>query len=263
MEYTDQLQRTIILDKAPARIVSLVPSQTELLFSLGLEDRVVGITKFCVHPDRWFRSKVRVGGTKQIHFDIIRNLQPDLIIANKEENTKEDIEALMKDYTVWISDVHHLNNALEMIAGLGAITQTSARAAALIAEIRSDFSNLKPLPTPIPTAYFIWREPYMTAGNDTFIHQMLHHCGLHNVFGNLTRYPTVSPEDIRASGCKLILLSSEPYPFKEKHMEEFQALVPGASVQLVNGEMFSWYGSRLREATAYFSGLMAGLTTVV
>ncbi|NIG56346.1 helical backbone metal receptor [Chitinophaga sp. Cy-1792] len=259
MEYTDQLQRTIILDKAPARIVSLVPSQTELLYSLGLDERVVGITKFCVHPDSWFRTKVRVGGTKKVNFDVIRELQPDLIIANKEENTREDVAALMADYPVWVSDVHHLKNALEMIAGLGAITQTSARAAALIAEIRSDFSALKPLVTPVPTAYFIWREPYMTAGGDTFIHQMMQHCGLHNVFGNLTRYPAVTPDDIRNSGCRLILLSSEPYPFKDKHLTEFREMVPDADVQLVNGEMFSWYGSRLREATAYFSGLMAGL----
>ncbi|WP_291907024.1 helical backbone metal receptor [Chitinophaga sp. CB10] len=258
MEFTDQLQRTITLEKAPARIVSLVPSQTELLHSLGLGERVVGITKFCIHPQEWFRSKTRVGGTKNVHLDQVRALQPDLIIANKEENTQSDIETLMQEFPVWVSDIHTLEDALGMIAGVGALTQTTARASAMIAEIESDFSALQPL-SGIRTAYFIWREPWMVAGNDTFIHQMLLRCGLVNVYSHVPRYPSISPQQLTDSGCELVLLSSEPYPFREKHIAELQAIMPAANIQLVDGEYFSWYGSRLKGAPAYFSGLIASL----
>ncbi|SHM96223.1 ABC-type Fe3+-hydroxamate transport system, substrate-binding protein [Chitinophaga jiangningensis] len=258
MEFTDQLHRTIILDKAPARIVSLVPSQTELLHSLGLDERVVGITKFCVHPAEWFRSKTRVGGTKNVHLDQVRALQPDLIIANKEENTRADIEALMKEFPVWVSDIHSLEDALGMIAGVGALTQRSAKAAAMIAEIEQDFAALQPL-SGVRTAYFIWREPWMVAGNDTFIHQMLQRCGLTNVYGHVPRYPDISLKQLATTDCELIFLSSEPYPFKEKHIAELQELIPAARIQLVDGEYFSWYGSRLKGAPAYFSGLIASL----
>ncbi|MBV7532037.1 helical backbone metal receptor [Chitinophaga sp. sic0106] len=258
MEFTDQLQRTIILDQAPARIVSLVPSQTELLHSLGLGERVVGITKFCIHPQEWFRSKARVGGTKNVHLDQVRALQPDLIIANKEENTQADIEALMEEFPVWVSDIHSLEDALGMIAGIGALTQTMAKAVAMIAEIEGDFAALQPLGG-VRTAYFIWREPWMVAGNDTFIHQMLERCGFVNAYSHVPRYPDISLKQLSTTGCELILLSSEPYPFKEKHIAELQEVLPAANIQLVDGEYFSWYGSRLKGAPAYFSGLIASL----
>ncbi len=259
MEFTDQLQRNVVLEKAPERIISLVPSQTELLYSLGLEERVVGITKFCVHPNTWFRTKTRVGGTKQVNMDTIRSLRPDLIIANKEENTKSDIEALMQEYPVWVSDIHTLEDAYGMMAGIGAITHTSSRAAAMIAEISQDFADLQPLSKPLTAAYFIWRQPWMVAGGDTFIHQMLKTCGIQNIFGELTRYPEITMEQLNASHCDLVLLSSEPYPFKEKHIAELQEILPEATIQLVDGEYFSWYGSRLKGAPAYFSGLIAAL----
>lgn len=259
MHYTDQLQRSVVLEKAPRRIISLVPSQTELLYSLGLDAEVVGITKFCVHPLAWFRSKTRVGGTKNVHADVIRALQPDLIIANKEENTQQDITALMAHYPVWVSNIQSLEDACGMIAGVGAITQRSAEAAALISEIESNFTRLKPLPAPVPTAYFIWRDPWMVAGGDTFIHQMMEACGLQNVFGGQMRYPSVTAASLASSGCRLVLLSSEPYPFKEKHIAELQAIVPEAAIRLVDGEMFSWYGSRLLEAPAYFNSLLENI----
>ncbi|MBV8253743.1 MAG: ABC transporter substrate-binding protein [Chitinophaga sp.] len=259
MHFTDQLQRNIVLEKAPERIISLVPSQTELLYSLGLEEQVVGITKFCVHPNAWFRSKTRVGGTKQVNMETVRSLKPDLIIANKEENTKADIELLMEEYPVWVSDIHTLEDAYGMMAGIGAITHTSHRAAAMIAEISQDFAALQPLPRPLSAAYFIWRQPWMVAGGDTFIQQMLQACGIRNVFGELTRYPEITVAQLKASQCDLVLLSSEPYPFKEKHIAELQEMVPEATILLVDGEYFSWYGSRLKGAPAYFSGLIASL----
>ena len=115
------MNRTIRLGATPRRIVSLVPSQTELLYDLGLEERVVGITKFCIHPKEWYRSKVRIGGTKNVNFDKVKTLRPDLIIGNKEENFKEDIEALEEIAPVWMSDIFTLDDSLEMINQLGSV----------------------------------------------------------------------------------------------------------------------------------------------
>ena len=257
MNFTDQLYRQISLPNPPLRIISLVPSQTELLYTLGLEKEVVGITKFCVHPSTWFREKTRVGGTKNIHHDIIKQLAPDLVIANKEENLAADVALLMKDYPVWVSNVQTLEDAYEMISGVGAVTGRGEAAAALLMQVKDAFATLRPLSRPVPTAYFIWRNPWMVAGGDTFIHNMLQACGLQNVFGDQLRYPTIDAAQLANSGCRLILLSSEPYPFREKHIAELQAVLPQASIRLVNGEMFSWYGSRLLEAPAYFRSLLA------
>ncbi|NLU95880.1 helical backbone metal receptor [Chitinophaga sp. Ak27] len=256
LTFTDQLDRQITLAHPPQRIISLVPSQTELLWSLGLEKEVVGITKFCVRPSTWFREKTRVGGTKNIHPDIIRSLNPDLIIANKEENTAADVTALMEHYPVWVSNIQTLDDAVEMISGIGAITGRQSAATDICTRIQAGFSALQPLAEPEPTAYFIWREPWMVAGGDTFIHEMLRACGLQNVFGSRPRYPSVTAEELFHSGCRRVLLSSEPYPFKEKHIAELQTMLPEAQVQLVDGEMFSWYGSRLLESPAYFQSLL-------
>jgi ABC-type Fe3+-hydroxamate transport system substrate-binding protein len=258
--YTDQLGNRVDIIKFPQRIVSLVPSQTELLFHLGLEDRVAGITKFCVHPASWYRSKKRIGGTKTIKMEVMAGIGPDLIIANKEENIKDQVEELAKHYPVWTSDVHNLETALDMMRSVGAITSTEEQAATIISRISADFAALKnPIFAKAPagganlkTAYFIWRDPYMTAGGDTFIHDMLSRCGLENIFGDMTRYPQVTVEMLRNKNCGLLFLSSEPYPFKQKHIDELQEQLPGTKIMLVDGEMFSWYGSRLLEAPAYF-----------
>lgn len=254
MLYKDQLGREIEIPSTPQRIISVVPSQTELLYDLGAN--VVGITKFCVHPEEWFRSKTRIGGTKQLHLDKIAALQPDLIIANKEENTKEQIEALAAQFPVWTSDINNLDSACDMITSIGHIIDKHHAANRISATIRERFDLLKPLQPAIPTAYFIWRGPWMVAGGDTFIHEMLHSIGLRNVFEDLPRYPTVTLPQLAASGCRLVLLSSEPYPFKEKHIAEIREYLPDAVIRLVDGEMFSWYGSRLLLAPAYFSNLL-------
>ncbi|MBO9154189.1 helical backbone metal receptor [Chitinophaga sp. GCM10012297] len=254
MLYTDQTGRRVNIPSPPQRIVSLVPSQTELLYDLGAD--VAGITKFCIHPEEWFRTKTRVGGTKQVKFDVIASLQPDLIIANKEENEKEQVESLAKDYPVWVSDIHTLDDALDMIVSLGDILARHHAAQQLAQNIRGRFDLLQPLKTAVPTAYFIWRDPWMVAGGDTFIHQMLRACGLRNVFEDIPRYPSVSLPQLAASACKLVLLSSEPYPFKEKHIGEIREYLPDADILLVDGEMFSWYGSRLLHAPGYFNDLL-------
>ena len=256
---TDQMGRTVMVPERPQRIISLVPSQTELLYDLGLGERVVGITKFCVHPETWFKTKHRVGGTKKVDFDKVRALKPDLIIGNKEENQRKDIQALEQEFPVWMSDVRDLNGALDMIAAVGEITGTKEKANEIRNGITQGFGTLKPMEEPRTVAYFIWREPFMVAGHGTFVNDMLMRCGLVNVFDESdARYPQISAQDLEDASPEVILLSSEPYPFQHKHIEEFKEICPYASVQLVDGEFFSWYGSRLLKAPAYFAGLLSG-----
>lgn len=262
MKYTDQLNRKIDLPSLPKRIISLVPSQTELLYDLGLRDEVVGITKFCIHPEEWFRSKTRIGGTKKYDFDKIKALNPDLIIGNKEENEKEPVEELMKSYNVWMSDIYTLKDAYDMITRVGAMAGKREEAINLKLKIESGFSKFHPgYPASniqyLKTAYFIWKDPYMVAGNDTFINEMMKLCGFENVFTDkASRYPEVSVEELVKAKPELILLSSEPYPFKEKHIAEIQNFLPGSRILIVDGEIFSWYGSRLLKAPDYFSELL-------
>jgi ABC-type Fe3+-hydroxamate transport system substrate-binding protein len=252
--FEDQLGRPLALATPPQRIISLVPSQTELLFDLGLHDQVVGITKFCVHPESWFRSKARVGGTKQLHHDKIRALHPDFILANREENRKEDVEQLAKEFNVWVSDVSNLPAAYEMIQQVGAITGTTGKATQITTEIAAAFGNLH-MGTTTKAAYLIWKDPLMTIGSDTFIHDMMVRAGFQNVFADHQRYPETTYHELMNAGCEVLLLSSEPYPFSEKHLEAMQQQLPGVKLVLVDGEIFSWYGSRLRFAPAYFAEL--------
>ncbi len=259
--FTDQLGRSISLNERPKRVISIVPSQTEYLWDLGLDDEVVGITKFCIHPNDWFRNKERVGGTKTLNFEKIRELQPDLIIANKEENTQAEIEQLAKEFQVWISDIYTLDDACEMMISIGQIFDELERAQAIVANIRDGFESLGGL-SDKRVLYFIWHGPMMCAGGNTFIDDMLTSIGLTNVASSelsLSRYPELSKAQIRESNPDAILLSSEPYPFKDKHIAEFRALVPTASIHLVDGEMFSWYGSRLLKAPSYYKELLSAL----
>jgi len=254
--YTDQTGHSIALNAIPRRIVSLVPSQTELLQHLGLNDEVLGITKFCVHPKQWFQSKTIIGGTKSVHIEKILALQPDLIIANKEENTKDQVAQLAALCPVWTSNISSLQDALQMIETIGSITACSKKAAALIQKINTRFDLLRAASEKIRAAYLIWQQPYMTVGGDTFINDMLNRCGFKNIFADLQRYPSTSLDEIRNRRCQLLLLSSEPFPFKEKHIEALQQQLPSVKILLADGEMFSWYGSRLLLAPAYFESLI-------
>jgi ABC-type Fe3+-hydroxamate transport system substrate-binding protein len=253
--FADQLGNTISLVGIPSRIISLVPSQTELLFDLGLDEQVTGITKFCVHPPPWWYTKTRVGGTKKLHFNTIHQLRPDLIIANKEENTKEEIEELARSYPVWTSDIKTLNDAYEMILQVGIITGTQTRARNIVNIIRHEFNNFRKMlydAPAIPASYLIWNDPMMTVGGDTFINAMLEQAGFKNTFESRDRYPRITIDDIRNAGCQIIMLSSEPFPFKQSHADLLKAQLPGVKVVLVDGQMFSWYGSRLQYAPRYF-----------
>jgi len=250
----DQLNREVHIPFPPKRIVSLVPSQTELLYELGLREEVVGITKFCVHPDEWFCHKKRVGGTKKLNLEAIAALQPDLIIGNKEENERTQIEALQARYPVWISDIQHLEDAIEMICLVGELVNKAKEAEVLASKIRQSFETLT-VPKKRRTAYFIWRKPYMVVAADTFINDMLKRAGFINVFGHLSRYPEVDKAMLREASPEVILLSSEPYPFRQKHIEELRSLCPDAVICLADGELFSWYGSRLLQSATYFRNL--------
>ncbi|ERM84808.1 hypothetical protein P872_24170 [Rhodonellum psychrophilum GCM71 = DSM 17998] len=252
--FTDQLNRTIVLKGIPERIISLVPSQTELLVDLGLGDRIVGLTKFCVHPKNFKRTKTIIGGTKNFHFDKIDGLKPDLIIGNKEENYQEGIDALADKYPVWMSDIANLEDAFAMMRGIGEITGTLSNAEKLVAEIQNDFTFK--IPHRGSVLYFIWKDPLMVAGKGTFIDDMLTKAGFQNLM-EVSRYPVVGLEEVRSLKPDFLFLSSEPFPFKEKHIAEFKKSIPTAQVFIVDGEIFSWYGSRLKHAAGYFKKMLA------
>ncbi len=243
----------------PRRIISLVPSQTELLNHLGLKSETVGITRFCIHPTTWFKTKTKVGGTKTINFDTIQQLRPDLIIANKEENVKEQIAQLALQYPVWLTDVNNLEDALQMIKDIGVLTGKDKKALSLIEEIKNAFYNFSISKKSLKTAYLIWREPYMAVGGDSFINDMLVKCGFENIFANKKRYPEINMAELHTANCQLLLLSSEPYPFKQKHIDELSKQLPNTKIVLVDGEFFSWYGSRLLNAPEYFKNLINSL----
>lgn len=249
--FFDQLGREVILNDLPRRIISLVPSQTELLYDLGLGDRVVGITKFCIHPKEWFESKVRVGGTKNVNIQRVKELQPDLILANKEENTKEDITLLETIAPVWISNVNTVDDALKMIHSIGQLTGKEVESDRLIKEISISFSK-KNLFSSHSALYMIWKDPNYCAGKETFIDSMLEKAGFHNVC-ELTRYPEIGTFGMKEPD--FVFLSSEPYPFKEADIIKFANEFPRSKVVFVDGELFSWYGSRMRLAADYFLNL--------
>ncbi len=234
----------------PQRIISLVPSITELLYNLDLGERVVGITKFCIHPKEWFQNKQRVGGTKKINIDIIHSLKPDLIIANKEENSKEDVELLSAHFPIWLTDVKNYESALKMIKNIGKITDKNKLSEKIIKEIiqeKEQFNKVKKG----NCIYLIWKNPYMTIGGDTYINDMLSQAGFNNIYKEENRYPIIKNEELYTTNIDYILLSSEPFPFKFKDVEEIQELTQ-AKVLLVDGEMFSWYGSKMKKVWRYF-----------
>jgi ABC-type Fe3+-hydroxamate transport system substrate-binding protein len=230
--------------KSPQKIVSLVPSLTELLFDLGLEDQIIGRTRFCIHPKGKVDQVEIMGGTKNPRIDKIRKAKPDLIIANREENRKEDVDNLQKDFEVMVSDIKTIEDALFTIHDIGNRCGAKKAAEELISAIRKEYHNAPDEPQ-LSVAYMIWRDPWMTVGADTYIHSVLNHWNLKNVFSNQTRYPKTTLEDLSNKNPDIILLSSEPYPFKEKHIKQVETACPDSRVLLVDGEWFSWYGSRM------------------
>jgi ABC-type Fe3+-hydroxamate transport system substrate-binding protein len=246
--------------KTPARIISVVPSQTELLAYFGLDQQVVGITKFCIHPAHWTSTKKIIGGTKNLNIPAIIDLQPDLIIANKEENIKEQIESLANQFPVWLTDVSNISQALTMIDDIAQLFDKQETSKALQNLIVDALQQIQQATIPpLNVLYLIWKDPYMTIGGDTYINDMLRVMNLNNVFADKLRYPSINLQDIEQANPDLIFLSSEPYPFKEKHIEELKKSFPSKKIMIVDGEMFSWFGSRLQLAIPYFIELSKDL----
>lgn len=231
----------------------MVPSITEMLFDLGLGERVVGITKFCVYPEAWFRTKKRIGGTKNVKLEEVLGLSPDLVIANREENVAEQVLEIAKSTNTWLTDIKTFEDALQMIRELGEITGCVAAAQKMADAIHLGFGSLPKLYRDMKTVYLIWERPCMTVGGDTFIHHMMERVGLKNTFGHLDRYPEIDLQKLQEDPPGLLLLSSEPFPFGPKHLAEWKALLPETMVELVDGTYFSWYGSRLVQAPGYFA----------
>jgi len=254
LEFTDQMGRVLRLKSRPVRIVSLVPSQTELLFDLGLDAEVVGITKFCTDPVDKVKTVQKVGGTKKFDFDAIAKLEPDLIIGNKEENYQGGVEKLKQYYPVWMSDITTLEDSLEMIKLIGDLVDKSSEAQAMVEEISNGMKDLGE-PLPLKVAYLIWQNPYMVAGSDTFIDEMLKQCGFENVFADEERYPTATLVKLQDIQADVVMLSTEPYPFKESHIQSLQEELPHSKVVLVDAMYFSWYGSRLLGTAKYLRSL--------
>jgi iron complex transport system substrate-binding protein len=261
--FTDQLGNQHTFETTPKRIVSLVPSQTELLFDLGLEDSIVGITKFCVHPFHLKSTKTIVGGTKQVKFDKIKALQPDIIICNKEENTKEIVDSLKVICPVWVTDIYTIEDNIKMIEDFGFLFNKRTEATKWIDKINFgylDFQKFMTDKSPRKVAYFIWANPYMVAGGNTFINELLKLNKFENIYDNHPkyegRYPEVVVQKMRIQGDPdLIFLSSEPFPFKDEHAFELGRHTHHATTVFVDGELFSWYGSRLVKAFDYFKKL--------
>jgi len=251
--FYDQTGRCVTLRRPPRSIISLVPSQTELLFDLGVGDRVAGVTSFCIHPREECARKTVIGGPKTIDMAAIDAIKPDLIIANREENDKDQVTALSRKYPVWISDIETIESALEMIRSVGDIVGTERTADDLVRAVRRDMYSFEQLG--LSALYVIWKEPLMTAGGKTFIDAMLTLCGFENVVNDIPRYPVVDDEEVKRRNPAVIFLSSEPYLFTDADVSEFERRFPGRMVMPVDGEIFSWYGSRLRHAAAYFGTL--------
>ena len=255
----DQIGFQHSFESSPKRIISLVPSQTELLFELGLEEQIVGITKFCVHPFHFKSTKKIVGGTKQVNSDKITALQPDIIICNKEENTLEMVEELREICPVWVTDIRTIDDNFQMISDFGQIFNRRTEAQKwndkikfALAEFES-FIKEKPLQK---AAYFIWKHPYMVAGSDNYINEILKLNHFQNIYEKRGRYPEIEVNKIRLEGDPdIVFLSSEPYPFKEEDAFEIGRFTHHAKTVFVDGEMFSWYGSRLLKALSYFKAL--------
>lgn len=242
------------------KVVSLVPSITEALFDLGLtENEVIGRTKFCIHPEEKVKNVVIIGGTKNINIDKIKALQPDLILANKEENVKEQVEALMQDFKVIVTNVENIEDNYYLLKNLGKIFNKEEKAQSFNLKIYDVLDQAK-IDSTIKVAYLIWKNPYMTIGSDTFIHKILAEIGFENIFKDKKRYPEIQVEDLAAA--ELIMLSSEPFPFKEKHIEELRKFYPDKKIMIVDGEAFSWYGTHIAKCGDYFKEFISEVESI-
>lgn len=242
------------------RIISLVPSLTQLVLDLGLGNRLVGRTRFCIHPEELVKEIPIIGGTKNPNIEKILSLNPDYIIANHEENRKEDVQELQAHTEVNITEIDTINDAINAICELGGDLGLASNAQKLVDEI-TVLSSASPKYPSLKTAYFIWKDPWMVSASGTYIDSVMKHYDLENVFSDQQRYPQISLDELQDQDPELILLSSEPFPFKQKHIEEIQKVCPDTKIELINGEWFSWYGSGMLEAFDRLNAWRAELDT--
>lgn len=246
----DKIGRSVTYSFPPKRIVSLCPGITDTLFGLDLEDEIVGRTRYCIHPKGKVENVQAVAGTKDIKLDAIKAVKPDLIIVEKEENTKEIVEELEQYFPVYVAEVQTIDEAFQMIEDMGALTDRIQPASQLVTTIREQFKTIPNIEGK-RVAYVIWRKPYMVVGKDTYIQSMLEQMGFINPFIQVEgRYPAVTVEEFQQKELDCLLLASEPFPYKEKHIPEFENFLPNTEIILVDGEMF-WYGPRMLEAARY------------
>ncbi|WHY87010.1 helical backbone metal receptor [Neobacillus novalis] len=252
--FSDHLARKVNLTTVPKRIISICPAITETLFVLGLEKEIVGRTKYCTFPKEMVENVPIVGGTKEVNVETIRDLQPDLILAEKEENTKEMVLALEKIAPVFVMEVQRIDDSYRLIKTLGLLTNREKEASLLITSCKTSFPD--PLcKENLNVAYVIWRKPNMVVGGTTYINDVLHTLGFQNPFEKgESRYPMVSKEELADANPDVLLLASEPFPFQEKHIAEFQSFLPNTKIFLVDGEMF-WYGAKMVKAGVYLKKL--------
>lgn len=257
----DQTGKTVTVRHPLRSIVSLVPSQTELLFDLGLDREISGITDFCIYPREGCAKKTKVGGPKSVDFEVVARLKPDLIIANKEENDEAQVTRLGGIYPTWVSDITTLDDAVEMICSVGDLVGKSHEGNAIADVIGA---SLRVIPSPeIKAVYVIWDKPLMVAAGNTFIDTMMKRCGIGNCFEGMSRYPAITDDDVCRKKPDIIMLSSEPYPFDETHAAMFRERFPAQKIVLVAGEVFSWYGSRLRYAADYFKSFRHKISLIM
>lgn len=263
--FLDALGTSLAFEKPPQRIVSLIPSITELLFALGLDERIVGVTKFCTHPPEGVAKKEKIGGEKNPDLQKILALKPDLVIANVEENRREDVEALrVAGVAVFVTYPRTIEEGIELIRKLGALTWTEEAAEGMarpIEEIYQEALALTKGKQPVKVFCPIWRRPYMSINRDTYVHDMIRVCGGENIFADRPeRYPQVTLEEVEELQPEVILLPDEPYPFKARHVEEVRTLdVPAVKegrIHLIDGKILSWYGPRIGASLRFLMRLL-------
>lgn len=247
------------------RIISLVPSISEYLWTLGLEEEVVGITKFCVHPNSWWKNKTRVGGTKNLNFQTIEALQPTLIIANKEENSKEDIIHLNTKFEVLLTDINSLDDAFHFLLKIGESVGKREKSIEFVDQLKRMFFNLEHIGGKTCFLYFIWKDPFYVVGPNTYIDSLLGYFGWSN-YCKIDRYPALNAVLALDAHYKnkvdVIFLSSEPYPFEQKHIAQLQEIFPNSKIIIVDGEICSWYGSRMILAPSYMKKLQKAISKI-
>ncbi len=256
MKYIDATGRALLLPHTPQRIISLVPSLTELLDDMGMERQLVGITRYCVHPPHYKVTKTIVGGTKKVKFDQIKALKPDFILCSKEENTSEMVAELEKIAPVYVSDVNSLQDALDLIKELGLLFDRRTQAAHIIDKINfrlHEFQQTIKDTRIKKVAYFIWANPWMVAASNTFIDDMLRICRFENAYAKYDRYPEIKIKRMRIiADPEILFFSSEPHDFTDDEVYEVLRSNKKVLTIYVDGQYFSWYGSRLIKAFDHF-----------